>query len=85
MSWSPSRRSRGRLIDPAALLTFLADHMAYFMVPRYLRILPELPKTPSAKVQKHLLRGEGVTDDSWDREAHGFTLKREHAESLTVT
>jgi crotonobetaine/carnitine-CoA ligase len=51
--------------------------MAYFMVPRYIRILPELPKTPSAKVQKHLLRGEGVTGDSWDREAHGFTLKRE--------
>jgi crotonobetaine/carnitine-CoA ligase len=67
----------GQTIDPAELLTFLADNMAYFMVPRYIRILPELPKTPSAKVQKHLLRGEGVTGDTWDREAHGFTLKRE--------
>ena len=26
---------------------------------------------------EHLLRGEGVTGDTWDREAYGFTLKRE--------
>jgi crotonobetaine/carnitine-CoA ligase len=67
----------GQTIDPAELLTFLAGNMAYFMVPRYIRILPELPKTPSAKVQKHLLRGEGVTGDTWDREAQGITLRRE--------
>lgn len=67
----------GAELEPEALLHFLAEKMPYFMVPRYIRILPELPKTPSAKVQKHLLRAEGITSDSWDREAHGVSLRRE--------
>ena len=67
----------GQTIDPVALTEFLAERMAYFMVPRYIRVLDELPKTPSAKVQKHLLRGEAITDDTWDREAAGIRIKRE--------
>lgn len=67
----------GQTLDPEALVRFLIERMAYFMVPRYVRILEELPKTPTAKVQKHLLRGDGVTHDTWDREAAGITVKRE--------
>ena len=67
----------GMEVDPETLLHFLAERMPYFMVPRYIRVLPELPKTPSAKVQKHLLRAEGITSDSWDREAHGISLHRD--------
>lgn len=67
----------GHSIDPAELIGFLADRMPYFMVPRYIRVLPELPKTPSAKVRKADLRAQGVTDDTWDREAAGMRLKRE--------
>jgi crotonobetaine/carnitine-CoA ligase len=51
--------------------------MAYFMIPRYVRILDELPKTPSAKVTKHVLRAQGVTADTWDREAHRISFRRE--------
>ena len=32
------------------LVRFLGDRMAHFMVPRYVRTLSELPKTPSSKV-----------------------------------
>ena len=39
--------------------------------------LDELPKTPSAKVQKHLLRREAVTADTWDRTAEGRRVRRE--------
>jgi crotonobetaine/carnitine-CoA ligase len=67
----------GQTIDPEALLHFLVDRMAYFMVPRYIRVLDELPKTPSAKVQKHLLRAEAITVDTWDREAAGIKVRRE--------
>ena len=67
----------GQRLDPEALIRFLGERMAYFMVPRYVRILDELPKTPTAKVQKHLLRDEAVTDDTWDREKAGLHLKRE--------
>ncbi|MFT4768567.1 MAG: crotonobetaine/carnitine-CoA ligase [Glaciecola sp.] len=67
----------GRSIDPAELTQFLIERMAYFMVPRYIRIMDELPKTPSAKVLKHLLRAEAITNDTWDREKAGIKVKRE--------
>ncbi|MBB3043189.1 AMP-binding protein [Nocardioides soli] len=38
-----------------------------FAVPRYLRFVDELPKTPSQRVQKAKLRGLGVTADTHDR------------------
>ena len=65
----------GRTLDPAQLLRFLEPRMAHYMLPRYLRILDALPKTPTAKVQKHRLRADGVTADTWDREAHGLTVR----------
>jgi len=67
----------GRSIDPVALIDFLMERMAYFMVPRYVRTMGELPKTPSAKVQKQYLREQGITRDTWDRETAGIKLKSE--------
>ena len=67
----------GQLIDPINLFRFLEPRMAHFMLPRYIRIVPELPKTPTSKVMKHLLKEEGVTANTWDREAAGITVKRE--------
>jgi len=67
----------GRTVDPAELIGFLVPRMAHFMVPRYVRILPALPKTPTQKVQKNLLRADGVTPDTWDREAAGIRVRRE--------
>ena len=67
----------GRTIDPAELILFLAERMPHFMVPRYLRIMDNLPKTPTEKVRKHVLRDEGVSDDVWDREVAGIKIKRE--------
>jgi crotonobetaine/carnitine-CoA ligase len=67
----------GETVDPKALIEFLVPRMAHFMVPRYVRILDALPKTPTNKIQKVDLRKEGVTADSWDREAAGIRLKRE--------
>ena len=67
----------GQTIDQRDLMLFLAERMPYFMVPRYIRVLDELPKTPSSKVMKHVLRSDGVTADAWDREKHNITFKRE--------
>ena len=73
--WRSCRWSTGTTLDPAELIEFLMPRMAHFMVPRYVRIVPELPKTPTQKVQKHLLRDEGVTADTWDREAAGIRVE----------
>ncbi|WP_163362246.1 AMP-binding enzyme, partial [Klebsiella aerogenes] len=48
--------AEGQSLDPAALLAFLTPRMAHFMVPRYVRIIDDLPKTPTRKVEKYLIR-----------------------------
>lgn len=67
----------GREVDPVALTEYLAERMAHFMVPRYVRVLDELPRTPTNKVEKHRLRAEGLTPETWDREAAGIRLRRQ--------
>lgn len=67
----------GQSIDPVELLEFLRPRLPHFMVPRYVRIVDELPKTATQKVQKHVLRKEGVTTDTWDREVAGVVVRRE--------
>lgn len=67
----------GCRIDPAALLEFLRPRMAHFMLPRYIRVIDELPKTPTAKVQKAELRREALTPDTWDREVAGISIRAE--------
>ena len=66
-----------RSVDPENLFEFLRSKLAHFMLPRYIRVLDELPQTPTNKVKKHLLREQGVTADTWDREAAGIVVKRE--------
>src|SRR5438270_1485597 len=62
--------------DPAELTHWLAERMPYFMVPRYIRFVETLPKTPTERVQKVKLREEGITADTFDREAAGITIRR---------
>ena len=64
-------------VDPRALFEFLEPRMAHFMLPRYIRIMDSLPKTPTQKIQKNLLRDDGITNDTWDREAHGIRVRRQ--------
>jgi crotonobetaine/carnitine-CoA ligase len=67
----------GALIDPEEIIRHLLPRMARHMVPRYIRVIDELPKTPTAKVEKHVLRAQGLTADTWDRERAGIVLRRE--------
>ncbi|MGI9411619.1 MAG: AMP-binding enzyme [Hyphomicrobiaceae bacterium] len=67
----------GQTVDPAELIAFLRPRMAHFMIPRYIRILDELPKTPTTKIQKGPLRAEGITPDTWDRDKARITVKVE--------
>jgi crotonobetaine/carnitine-CoA ligase len=62
--------------DPADLTRWLAERMPYFMVPRYIRFVDRLPKTPTERVQKVPLRERGVTPDTFDRDAAGIRIDR---------
>jgi carnitine-CoA ligase len=66
----------GQAPDPVAYTHWMAERMPYFMVPRYIRFVDALPKTPTERVQKVKLRDEGITADTFDREAAGITIKR---------
>lgn len=56
----------GATLEPADLRAFVEPRLPYFMVPRYLRVMDTLPKTPTEKVRKQALRDEGVTPDTTD-------------------
>ena len=54
-SSSPERK-----VAPEAIIAFLEPRMPRFMVPRFIDIVETLPKTPTGKVRKHLLRDAGI-------------------------
>jgi crotonobetaine/carnitine-CoA ligase len=66
----------GATLEPAELARFVNDNAPYFFVPRYIEFVEELPRTPTGRVQKFLLRQRGVTAATWDAEAAGFEVVR---------
>ena len=62
----------------ADLLAHCNRNLAYFMVPRYIDVVQDMPKTLSQKIEKYKLRAQAQADLSrlWDRERAGITVKR---------
>ncbi len=58
---------QGAEIDAPDVWAFAERRLPYFAVPRYLRFMAELPKTPSEKVRKVELRAAGVATGTHDR------------------
>jgi len=54
-------------VTPQELWEWFDERIPAFAVPRFLRFVDELPKTPSQRVQKAELRKLGVTPDTYDR------------------
>ncbi len=54
-------------VDPAEILTWCEGRIPAFAIPRFVRVVEALPKTPSEKVRKAALRETGVTSDTYDR------------------
>jgi acyl-CoA synthetase (AMP-forming)/AMP-acid ligase II len=46
----------GAALDEAAVLSFLKQRLPHWKQPQAVRFLPDLPRTGSGKVQKHILR-----------------------------
>jgi crotonobetaine/carnitine-CoA ligase len=55
--------------DPVELVHWLYDRLPYFMIPRYLETVDELPRTPTGRVRKFELRARD-TGPVWDRDRH---------------
>ncbi len=63
-------RKPGQSLAHEELLSYCQQHMPRFAVPRFIEFVASLPKTPTSKVQKNLLRKSGVTPATWDSEAN---------------
>ena len=68
----------GATVAPAEVIYWCAGHLAYFKVPRYIEVRAELPRTPSLRVRKDVLRQEraDLTAGCFDREAAGIAIRR---------
>jgi crotonobetaine/carnitine-CoA ligase len=69
-------REDGSNLTEEALAAFVNDNAPYYLVPRYIEFVDELPHTPTGRVQKYLLRRRGVTPTTWDRLQAGFEVRR---------
>ena len=67
----------GHSVTGEQVLKYCIEVLPRFAVPRYVRFVDELPKTPSERIKKYLLRQEGVTSDTADREALGLVIPRD--------
>jgi crotonobetaine/carnitine-CoA ligase len=67
----------GSDLKPEEVVYWCAEHLAYFKVPRYLEMRSELPRTPSLRVRKDLLRQErdDLIEGCFDREAAGIRIR----------
>lgn len=63
--------------DPLALLEWAQDRLAYFAVPRYVRIVDGLPRAANGKVLKQRLRAGDDLGTAFDAEAAGFRPERD--------
>jgi crotonobetaine/carnitine-CoA ligase len=54
---------------PSELRDFLANDLPRYALPRYVEVVPELPKTPSERIAKGAVRERGLSAAAWDAEA----------------
>lgn len=66
----------GSQLSEERFMDWLQPRMPYFMLPRYVEFLPELPLTPTKKVRKHVLIERGLCPNAWDREQRGYKIER---------
>ena len=64
-------------LKPEDVVYWCAERLAYFKVPRYVELRGDLPRTPSLRVRKDLLRQEreDLTTGCFDREKAGIRLR----------
>jgi crotonobetaine/carnitine-CoA ligase len=65
----------GTAFDPSELVRFAAARLPYFIVPRFVRVVADLPCTSTGKVRKRSLREAGATG-AWDRTTAGIEVNR---------
>ncbi len=66
----------GESMTPEELLDYCQGKMAYFMVPRFIDFIDALPKSEVHRTLKQVLKDNGVTETTYDREKAGYEVKK---------
>jgi crotonobetaine/carnitine-CoA ligase len=66
----------GQQASELDLVRYCEPRLPYFAVPRYIELVDSLPTTENGKVQKYKLRTQGISKQTWDRDAAGYKLAR---------
>lgn len=66
----------GAELEPRALLDHCQGGLARFAIPRYVGFRDALPKNQNQRIQKFVLRDEGILPGLYDRVADGYELPR---------
>ncbi|MGD0718331.1 MAG: AMP-binding protein [Thermoplasmata archaeon] len=65
----------GEQVEAKALFEFSAEHLPFFMVPKYIEFLDEIPKTANQKAQRYVLRGRRGGQE-YDRDTLGVVVRK---------
>ncbi|TYB44297.1 AMP-binding protein [Actinomadura chibensis] len=69
-------RAAGSDLSAEELFEWSKERVPYFALPRYIEFRDELPLSPTGHVRKNLLRDQGCTPATWDRELADVTWER---------
>jgi crotonobetaine/carnitine-CoA ligase len=72
-------------VEPEELFDFFRGNLPYFAIPRYVELVPALPRNAVGRVMKHKLREVAFTDATWDFEKLGFAVARGERRGAAVS
>lgn len=67
---------QGQSLEPADIIRHCEGKIAYFAIPRYVRIMSDMPLTENGKIRKGVPQQAGVTVQTWDRKVAGIQIRR---------
>jgi carnitine-CoA ligase len=68
--------TEGSSLTALELFEWSKARVPYYALPRYIEFREELPLGPLGRVLKHVLRDEGCTENTWDREREDVEFER---------
>lgn len=69
----------GSTTSATEIIEWCRVRLPYFAVPRYVDLRQSIPRTATAKIQKHLLRAAGITDTTYDEGPSGRRAREQRA------
>jgi len=63
-------------IDFKNLIKYCVENMAFFMIPRFIDVIDDIPRTGTLRAIKTEMKKQGVTERTWDREKEMPDLKK---------